>query len=134
MYAERTSMKFDQRKHFVNPNILFDLLIHFPAIQWVTLFPLKALYKDCLPITLLYPIPILESIFFIKTLIYQTWMKVDQHEFWERCPFLFRKPLRWPVFLKKASATSPGIAEGDGLECMCAERHTLIFLWMKVTW
>lgn len=28
---------------------------------------------------------------------------------------------------KKASVTSPWIAGGDFLECMCAKRHTLIF-------
>lgn len=78
LYAKRTNMKFDNRKCFLNPNISLDLLIHFPALQWVTLFPLKALYSH----------PYLRAFFsFIKTLIYRIWMNVNQHGFQESVEF-----------------------------------------------
>lgn len=36
--AEKTSMQYENKKNFLNPNISFDLLTHFHTSQWVQIF------------------------------------------------------------------------------------------------
>lgn len=64
--AEKTSVQYENKKNFLNPNILFDLLTHFHTSQWVQIFsPLEAIYKEWLCVTQLSFTPLISECIFL---------------------------------------------------------------------